>query len=272
VVLGNLDNPGGNVVAVEYRFGGGPRGNLPAGSVNTLLTSIAGVDENAVGNRLAAHDGRNEESLEAAERRAVQSLKSKCRAVTAADFEQLAREAPAPVRRARALPLRHPRFPGATVPGTVTVIIVPDSDNPRPMPGEDTLAAVCAHLDQRRLLTTEVFVVAPTYRLVQVRTEVVVEDGFDLGQVQQNVEETLLTYLHPLTGGRRCDGWPFGENVNFSEVYQRIFTVPGLRRIERLTIALDGEEADPCTNVTIPEGELVYSVAHDVRAVYDVEG
>jgi predicted phage baseplate assembly protein len=260
------------VVAVEYRFGGGPRGNLPAGSVNTLLTSIAGVDENAVGNRLAAHDGRGEESLAAAERRAVQSLKSKCRAVTAADFEQLAMEAPAPVRRARALPLRHPRFPGATVPGTVTVIVVPDSDNPRPLPGEGTLAAVCAHLDQRRLLTTEVFVVAPTYRLVQVRTEVVVEDGFDLGQVQQEVEETLLAYLHPLTGGREGNGWPFGENVNFSEVYQHIFTVPGLRRIERLTIALDGEEAELCTNVTIPEGELVYSVAHDVRAVYDIEG
>ena len=268
VVPGNLDNPGGNVVAAEYRFGGGTRGNLPAGSVSTLLTSIAGVDENAVSNRLAAHDGREEESLQAAEYRAVQSLKSKCRAVTAADFEQLAMEA-ATIRRAKALPLRHPRFPGVIVPGTVTVVVVPDSDNPRPMPGEDTLAAVCAYLDQRRLLTTEVFVVAPTYRLVQVRAQVVVEDGFDLGQVQEDAEEALLAYLHPLTGGRAGSGWPFGENVNFSEVYQRVFTVPGLRRIGRLTISLDGEEADPCTNVTIPEGQLVYSTAHDIQAVYD---
>ncbi len=50
------------------------------------------------------------------------------------------------------------------VPGAVTVIVVPDGDEPAPVPTEGTLRTVCALLDQRRLLTTEVFVVAPRTR------------------------------------------------------------------------------------------------------------
>jgi hypothetical protein len=62
------------------------------------------------------------------------------------------------VRRAHALPLYHPQFPGVEVPGVVTVIVVPEVDetvNWPPMHSESTLKAFCSYLNQRRLLTTE---------------------------------------------------------------------------------------------------------------------
>jgi predicted phage baseplate assembly protein len=162
-----VNNPGANVVAREYRVGGGSRGNVAAGVIKTLVTSITGVDEGAVGNLHDAFGGREEETLDDAKKRAPRSLKSRCRAVTVDDFELLAMEA-GNVRRAKALPLYDPRFPGTPVPGVVSVIVVPDSKTPNPMPSDGTLRTVCAYLDARRLLTTELYVLRPSYQLIEI--------------------------------------------------------------------------------------------------------
>ena len=269
IPLPNPQNRTGNVVALLYRFGGGSRGNVAARALTSLLTSVAGVDENAVTNIRAAFGGRDEESLEVAIQRAPATLKSKCRAVTTEDFEHLAREA-ATVKRAMALPLTHPDFPDVQVPGVVTVIVVPDSDDPNdraPTPSEGTLRTVCAYLDQRRLLTTEVYVVKPTYRRVEITVDVVVADGADLGEVRQAVEQALLDYVHPLRGGEDGQGWPFGGDVYFSRVFQRA-QVPGVTRVERVVIALDGDEAPVCQDVPVAAGVLLYSTVHNVGVRY----
>jgi predicted phage baseplate assembly protein len=268
IPVANVQDPASNVVAREYRFGGGRRGNVPAGSLKTLLTTVAGVDENGVTNLQAATSGREEETLAQAQLRAPQSLKNKCRAVTEEDFAALARQA-ADIRRAKALSLFHPGFPGVKVPGVVTVIVVPDSEAPNPTPSEGTRRTVCAYLNQRRLLTTEVFVIAPTYRLVEVRVEATAAGNADLADLSQGIEKALLDYFHPLTGGEDGGGWPFGATILYSRVYQRVFTVPGVQSIERLVITLDGEEAAECANVPIGEGALLYSTQHEVEVNYE---
>lgn len=270
IPVANASNPGANVVAREYRFGGGKQGNVAAGAVKTVVTSIEGLDDASVSNLLAANGGRDEETLADARKRAPRTIKSRCRAVTAEDFELLATEA-ATIRRAKALPLAHPDFPGVKVPGAVTVLVVPDGDDACPTPSEGTLRTVCAYLDVRRLLTTELYVVGPTYRKVEVRAEVVVEDTADLAEVQGDVERALLSYFNPLRGGDDGGGWPFGGPILFSRVNQRVFTVAGVRSVARLTILVDGEEAPACADVRIREGELVCSERHVVQVGYEFE-
>lgn len=267
IPVGNVLNVSSNVVARAYRTGGGKRGNVAAGKLSTLLTSIEGVDENGVTNLRPAVAGRDEETLGEAKVRAPRALKSRCRAVTAEDFETLAMEA-ANIRRAKALPLSHPSFPGVRVPGVVTVVVVPDSDEAAPTPTEATLRTVCAYLNLRRLLTTELYVVRPTYKEVSVRAEVVAKNSADLGEVKEGIEAKLLEYFHPLRGGEGGLGWPFGGNVFFSRVYQRVFSVPGVERISSLVIAVDGEEAPECKDVDVEEGVLLFSTAHDVQVGY----
>jgi predicted phage baseplate assembly protein len=267
IPVANVNNPTGNVVAREYRFGGGKRGNVAAGTLKTMVTSVAGIDQNAIGNLLAATSGRDEETLAQARLRAPHALKNKCRAVTEEDFQSLAMQA-ANIRRAKALSLFHPGFPGVKVPGVVTVIVVPESDQPNPSPSEGTRKTVCAYLNERRLLTTEVFVVAPTYRLVEVRVEATATASADLAEVSQAIDKTLVDYFHPLNGGEDGNGWPFGATIFYSRVYQRVFTVPGIQSIERLVITLDGEAAPECANVPIGDGVLLYSIEHDVNVNY----
>lgn len=263
-------NPGANVVARRYRFGGGSRGNVPAGAIDTLPAQVPGVDINQIQNLSPAYGGRDEETIEEAKQRAPASLRSRSRAVTAEDFEVLAREA-GNVRRAKALPLFDPRFPDTAVPGVVSVVVVPDSDSAAPMPSDGTLRAVCAYLDARRLLTTELYVLRPQYQSVEVRGEVVAEESADIADVSRQIDSALTRYFHPLHGGEDGRGWPFGGTIFFSRVYQRVFSIEGVASITRLTIVVDGEERPVCTDVPIAAHGLLTSTVHSVDVQYPVE-
>jgi predicted phage baseplate assembly protein len=270
IAVANVNNAGANVVAREYRFGGGKRANVLADTIKTLVTPIDGIDENAVTNLFAAHSGREEETLPEAKKRAPRSIRSRCRAVTNEDFEYLAKQA-ANVKRAKALPLFHPKFPGVPVPGVVSVIVVPDSDDPKPTPSEGTLRTVCAYLEQRRLLTTELYVLKPTYRHVEIDVQVLANDNADLAEASKAIVAALCDYFHPLRGGEDGQGWLFGGTIFYSRVYQRVFRVDGVQSIAALTIVLDGKEAVACTDVTINPNELVYSIEHRVDIQYRFE-
>jgi predicted phage baseplate assembly protein len=282
IPVGSIDNPDGNIVARLYRYGGGKKGNAAAGTLTNLLGGSAGLDANAISNLLPAAGGRDEETLDEAKLRAPQALKNKCRAVTAEDFEALAMEAPG-VKRGKALPLTHPGFPGVQVPGAVTVIIVPDTGLvsksgivkiggvPNPTPSEGMIRTVCAYLDQRRLLTTELYVVPPIYHLVAVSARVIALGEADLAEVKRSVIDDLLTYFHPLKGGEGGAGWEFGGDVFFSLVYRRVLGVPGVRRVDALQIQFDAEAQPFCQDVPVEPGALVYSTGHDVVVTYETK-
>lgn len=267
IPVANVDNPTANVVARVYRYGGGKQGNVAAGTLTTLMTSLSGLDANKVTNLFAASNGRDEETLDAAKLRAPLALKSRCRAVTKADFEVLAMEA-GNVKRAFAMPLTNPAFPGVVIPGAVTVVVVPDADVPSPMPSSGTIRSVCAYLNLRRLLTTELFVVPPTYQLVHARVEVIAENSADLAEVQQAIATTLRNYFHPLKGGEDGQGWPFGGPIYFSRVYHQILNVNGVDRVEKVVIVLDGQEYPECQDVSLRAGALAYSTDHEVLVTY----
>jgi uncharacterized phage protein gp47/JayE len=148
------------------------------------------------------------------------------------------------------------------------VVVVPDSADSEPRPSDGTLRTVCAYLDQRRLLTTELYVAPPTYQRVSVAAEVVADDAADLAAVQRGVEQGLLAYFHPLTGGEDGLGWPFGGTVSFSRTFQRVFSVPGVSSVDRLVITVDGIAAPECRDVPLKPDALASSRAHQVSVSY----
>jgi predicted phage baseplate assembly protein len=269
IPVANPAEPNSNIVARVYRFGGGKQGSVGAGTINALQTFVAGVD--SVTNLQPTVGGIDEETLNAAKLRAPQELKSKNRAVTADDFEYLAEQTPGvSIARAKALPLVHPKFPGTPIPGVVTVIVVPQSDAPNPMPGAATLAIVCAQLNNHRLLTSEVYVVAPTYRLVLIEAQVVVNPDSDLSVVKTAVVQALTTFFDPLKGGNDGSGWPFGGTIFYSDVYRVVLKVPGVSRFldNQLVVWLDNQRQTFCRDVSINPGELVYSTGHNISVSY----
>jgi predicted phage baseplate assembly protein len=255
IPVANPTNPSGSIVATTYRFGGGARTNIAAGTALTLMTSLPGIDTSNVANPFAAYGGSDEESLQDAMDRAPQALQSQNRAVTVADFELLATQA-GPISRAKALPLFDPNFPGQSVPGVVTVIIVPDVNSPAPMPSPGLLQTVCAYLNARRLITTELYVAAPTYLPVTVTLDVLAQPDADTVTVESAAEAAITSFLDPRTGGSDGSGWPFGGTIYFVDLL-RMALVTDVIRVANLVITLQGTAAPVCTDVPIAMGALL---------------
>jgi predicted phage baseplate assembly protein len=145
----------GNVIARTYRYGGGRRGNVAAGAVNTVLDSIPGIE--GVTNLRPAAGGADAETLEEARCRAPAALRDECGAVVRDWLEALARGV-CHVRHARAILLARPGCPGRSVAGAATVVVAPDSDATSPPLEERVLRAVWRRL-QHHPLCSELHVV-----------------------------------------------------------------------------------------------------------------
>jgi predicted phage baseplate assembly protein len=265
----NMANPNANVRAQIYRYGGGRAGNVAASTVTQLQSAVDGVD--TVTNLRAAEGGSDTETLESAKSRAAADLKSRNRAVTKEDFSTIAESTPGTViARAETLPLYHPAFPDVPVPGAVTVVVVPDIPGLAPVPSEATLRNVCACLNERRLLTTEVFVVGPSYRQVHVDAIVRVRSSADLGTVRRAVDAALTTYFNPLTGGGQGTGWPLGGTIFYSLVTKHVMEAdPGVARIDELWLFLGQDRQPFCTDVAIGPRDLLAADPNDIEAAYE---
>jgi hypothetical protein len=235
---GRIPLAGADIIARSYRYGGGAVGNAGPGTITALRSALPDVD--SVTNIRAAAGGANAETLDQVKLRAPHDLRHRERAVTGEDFADLALQTPGVrLQRAFALPLTWADAttqPPTLIPGTagtVTVVILPENRKQEtPQPTEDELRLVCAHLNGRRLITTELYVIGPRYlELKKVTVEVTVGRQFDLKAVQDALYDRLLTYFHPLRGGEDGRGWPFGQDIFFGNVYRQLLGIAGVHRV-----------------------------------------
>ncbi|AKB18672.1 putative baseplate assembly protein [Methanosarcina sp. WWM596] len=264
-INGKIPPKGTDNIRVSYCSGGGVRGNVKAGAITRILDGS--LDERVtVINIEAASCGTEAETLEEAIQRARNELKKVTRAVTSADYEYLALNTPGlRVARAKALPRYHPSQ-DREVPGIISIIVVPESPFNNPIPSENFLKAVYRHLDEHRLLTTELFVLQPVYVEISVKAEVVVKPKNLTAQVKKAIENKLEKFLHPVSGGFDGKGLPFGRSVYLSEIYELIDGVEGVDYVVSVTLRgirkTEKESLDiPPTatrSISIPAEGLVY--------------
>lgn len=106
------------------------------------------------------------------------------------------------------------------------------------MPTRTLQQAVCAWLDVRRLVTTELYVVAPKYVKVAVAVGVHVKAGYGVEAVRRWVELVLRQYLAPLPPyGPEGEGWPLGRRVYGPELEAAALQVEGVEYLEGLSVA-----------------------------------
>lgn len=256
----------------SYRSGGGVIGNVGQGMLTELKTSIPYVMW--VRNPLPAVGGTEAETLEAAMLRGPQVLRDSPRAVTAADFERLAREASPDVARARCV---YAREADDGLAGSVRLVIVPrmpTTDGPVPLEqlalSDRLRTRVQDYLDERRMITVRMFLGAPTYLPVSVHVEVFAQPRSDRAEVQRAVELALYRFVHPAVGGPDGAGWPFDRPLFHSDIYgllQRVPNVEHVGAVQLVEIDEDGQ-AQPVSGdrLAVPPHTLLCSAAHVVTA------
>jgi predicted phage baseplate assembly protein len=197
-----------------------------------------------VGNPLPCRGGAAGEGLTEALARIPEEFRRHDRAVTSADFRELAEATPgAGIARAETLPLFHPSRPTETTPGALSVVVWPAVDQRHPdapRPDRDTLRAVCRWLDVRRLVTTELSVIPPTYRRIAVSVGIAVKPGYGVEGVRLWVEQVLRQYLAAVPPfGPEGRGWPLGRAVFGPELEAAALQVEGLEFLAGLRLAED---------------------------------
>jgi len=266
-----------NIRAFNYRTGGGAAGNVGAGKIEALTTAVAGIE--SVFNPTPAGGGSDKADTDAMLTIGPRRISHRDRAVSAEDFEQLALEASRQVAKVRCLATTELKPRGLSGPdpcdsglrhdarralGWVSLILVPDSPDPRPCPSLELRAAVRDYLRQRAaslLAAGERIVVRPPdYVDVSVEADLVVTSLDKAAAAETEARAKLDEFLHPLRGGPDGQGWEFGRPIGKSDVFSVLEQIEEVDRVENLSFHFGGR-TDP-DQVVIGPNELLAAGQH----------
>jgi len=269
---GAIPPKGGTLRMSRYRSGGGLRGNVAPGTLNVLKAGPPGIA--SVSNPAGARGGVDPEQLEAVRMRGAMELRARHRAVTAEDFEHLAREASPRVARAVCVPPDE---------GNGVAVRILPSLHPADrrlefdelQPSRDLLEEVANHLDERRLLGATLHVSPVRLRGVSVVVELQTEPLADLARIREQTLRELYRFLNPLIGGTPGadgEGWEFGRALNQGELYGVVHQIAGveyvrLLRMYRADLVSGRQSPEPAgSHIVLEPDETIASGLHIVKA------
>lgn len=226
---GKIPDAGANIYGT-YRIGGGSEGNVGAGTITILETSIlfAGSPVTlSVTNEKDASGGEDEQSIESARLEGPRTLRALYRAVTAEDFESLSEVFPG-VAKAKAV-AGHWRDSNKSSCCMISIFIVPAGGG---LPSTQLKLDLTNYLNQRKIECLCVEVFNPRYQPVDIRGEVIVYSNFNVMDVREAILARLNAYFDetesPYTGFDRpaylsdiisiIDGTDGVDHVNLSEL------------------------------------------------------
>ena len=267
---GAVPPKGAPIRVARYRTGGGPRGNVAPRTITVLRSPVPLVDR--VVNRRAAIGGAPGETVDEARIRGPLALRTRDRAVTADDYEQLARHAAPGIARVRAVPAT-----SAAEAGGVRVLVVPSASPDASgtlrfddlLPPPEVLAAVSAYLDRRRPVGARVLIEPPYYQGLTVVAKLVARVRTAPEELQRTAVVALNRYFDPLVGGLDGTGWPFGRPIQSGEVHAVLQRLPGTELVDDVRLfpadPVTGKRGEPVQRIDLEPSALVFSYHHQVR-------
>jgi predicted phage baseplate assembly protein len=266
---GAVPPKGATIRVPEYRTGGGLRGNVARGVLRVRRDPIPFVS--SVTNRRPAVGGVDGESVRDAAVRGPLLLRTRDRAVTAEDYEQLAREAAPEAARVRCVPV-------AGVSDAVRVLVVPSVPDRAELRFADLdvhpalRGRIERHLDERRCIGARISVEPPFYQGVTVVAELLAQANVSPEQLRARAVAALYEYFSPVRGGPTGDGWPFGRAVVSGEVFAVLQRLPGVDSVADIRIfafnptdPASRDRSQPQQRLDLPGNALIFSTAHQIR-------
>lgn len=236
----------GREIRLWYCRGGGREGNVAANTLTTMKDPLPGI---TVTNPEPATGGRDAETLENALMRGPHELHSLRRAVTARDFELLALSSSGAVARAKA-------FTKAMLwvhapPGAIEVLLVPyvpeevraggrvTEEQLKAHETDEALATIQESLDERGPLATMRSCHWVKYKQVRVTARAVIHRGEDPEALKTRVLTRLHQSINPLPSDLPTPGWPFGQPLRASHIYDIILAEPGVNYADNVKLLVD---------------------------------
>jgi len=214
--------------------------------------------------------GVDGETIENAKLRGPISLRSRDRAVTAEDYEQIVIEAAPEVARVRAVPASEVADAGAV--RILVVPVAPDVDGrlefDQLVPAEETLARITSRLDECRVIGARIVVEPPVYRGITVVAKIQARRKVNPTRLHTQATKALYAYFHPISGGPDGTGWPFGRPVQIGEVYSVLQALPGTELVQDVRLfgadPISGQRGTATQRLELDPNALVFSYEHQL--------
>jgi predicted phage baseplate assembly protein len=267
--FGATPRKGGIVRVPVYQTGGGQHGNVARGLLRVQRKPVPFVTR--VENRQPATGGVDGESVDEAVVRGPLVLRTRDRAVTAEDYEQLVREAAPDLARVRCVPAAAAGGDGARV------LVVPAArrdaegrlDFAELLPAPGVLDRIAAYLDERRCLGARISVEPPFYQGVTVVAKLRARRRADVEPLTKRALAALFEYYDPLSGGPDGTGWPFGRPVQAGEVFGVLQKLRGIDFVDDVRLygadPRTGDRGAAVNRLDLPPHALVFSYDHQIR-------
>lgn len=219
--------PAANTLLATYRIGNGTAGNVGAESISRLWHPTGGDWRNAVvrvRNPLPASGGAEPESLAQVRINAPQAFRVQQRAVTEADYAEVAQRHPEVQRAVGSL-----RWTGSWH----TMFVTVDRKGGRAVDAAFS-ATLASFLERFRLAGYDLHIEGPVFVPLDIVMTVCVQPGF----LASNVKAALLEVFssRDLPDGRRGffhpDNFTFGQPVYLSRLVAAAMAVPGVAWVD----------------------------------------
>ncbi len=237
-------------ISVSYDYGAGLAGNVGVGAIKTSAVLPAGLK---VLNPVRTWGGADSENVLDGERQIKSYLRHHERLVTAQDFKTVVLRTPGVlIGRVEVIPTFNPDFspnePG-DAPGAVTVLVIPKYDAKQPdapVPDRFFLDTICRYLDERRLITTEVFLRGAVYKPIWISVGINVVAEKSVAEVREAVKKSLLEFLAPLDpkfdllgepSVEKTNGWRLRKPVTAKELLAVASRVSGVMFVNDVLLA-----------------------------------
>jgi predicted phage baseplate assembly protein len=266
--------PKGAVLRLRsYATGGGPRGNVGQGVLSVLRSTIPYVS--AVENRDPAAGGVDGEDIENAKIRGPIVLRTGDRAVTAEDYEQIARAAAPELGRVACIPAE-----GEDEDTGLRVLVVPQPAGgdqelrfEELIPREEQVETIARTLDARRVIGVRILVEPPSYHGITIAARIRARPEADPERLRKDALAALYRYFDPLVGGPGGDGWEFGRPVLAAEAYPLLQKLPGTELVKDVRLfpadPTTGEHGAAVERLELEPYALVFSYRHGVLVEAD---
>lgn len=260
---------GSTVRVPKYLVGGGTSGNVERGAISVMRTNISSVSK--VESIEAAAGGVDPESIESLKERAALTVRSRNRAVTALDFEQLVRASSPGIVRTKCVDATE-----LGKPGTVLVLVVPQVPDgvfsfEVLEPPIEMLNELKEFLNLRRLIGTTVRIEPPKYLGVSVMVRLAAKEKSAAERVTADANNAIMRFLHPISGGYSGLGWPFGRALVVGDIYGILQNVPGVAYTDLIRlVAVDpvtGDRGEPGDRIQPESLQLLYNMDNQIEVI-----
>lgn len=265
---GAIPPAGENNVRADYSTGGGTDGDIAAHELTGIkdeMSAITGVYNPAPGKT-----GEDSEPTADLLSRAPKQIRDRDRPVTRDGFERIAQSAAREIGRVRC------KAGNAETgePGHVTLLVVPDVTDRKPVPSEELLDQVTETMHTKAPVAvvgtdSSLSVRGPHYIEVSINATVRTTGSYSITETQERATATLVEFLHPLTGGPDGAGWEIGRCPPPELFVSRLEQLPDISAVDSVAVTFDdgdehitlaGSEDAP----TVAPDTLVYSGRHTV--------